>query len=223
MNFNNPNKCRLDRNGQGVINADDFQKMWREAQEKSNVSVPLVKQSDITPNPIQSNPKLSFEAGKLFSRFDRDGDGKLNKKEFEDVMHSFPGMAIHAPSSSNAVLLPTEVVTGRLLTHYDETAGVAIPSSSVDHHRSMGNTVVPLVESYKMRYDKLRSLLTCRLLPRREHILQLRRQLEHSSADVFAARRAIEKETTSDAEQIIERLRGTESMRQSAIKQQVSH
>lgn len=63
--------------------------------------------------------------------------------------------------------LPMEVITGRLLTHYDETACVAIPSSAVDQHRNIGNTVVPLVESYRSRYSRLRTLLTGRLLPRR--------------------------------------------------------
>ena len=206
--------------------------MWRESKEGSSRPSSTLKgnlkssnESTTNNNDTPQNSQLSFEAGKLFSQFDKDGDGKLNKKEFEDVLHNFPDMAKSSPTSSShqqSVMLPTEVVTGRLLTHYDETAGVAIPSSSVEHHRMMGNSVSPLVESYRARYDKLRTLLTGRLLPRREHILQLRRQLENCSSEVTAARRAIEKETMSDAEQIIERLRSTESMRQSAIKQQVS-
>ncbi len=117
---------------------------------------------------------------------------------------------------------PLEVITGRFLTHYDETAGVAIPSSSVEYHKNMGNTVVPLVESYRLRYEKLRTLLTTRLLPRREQVIQLRRQLEDCSTNIAASKKAIEKETIMDAEQIIERLRNAESLRQSAVRQQVS-
>jgi hypothetical protein len=65
-------------------------------------------------------------------------------------------------------------------------------------------------------------LLTSKLLPRRENFLQLRRQLLNASADVEAARVAIEKETIADADRIIERLRAVESSRQSAIHHQVS-
>lgn len=66
-------------------------------------------------------------------------------------------------------------------------------------------------------------MLTSKLLPRRENILQLRRQLTHTSNDVEAARIAIERETRADYENIIERLRNVESMRQSSIKHQVTH
>lgn len=76
---------------------------------------------------------------------------------------------------------PYEISSGRLLTHYDETAGVAIPSSSIEQHRSMGHAIFPLVQSYRERYDQLRVMLTSKLLPRRELLLQLRRQLTHVS------------------------------------------
>ncbi len=51
--------------------------------------------------------------------------------------------------------------------------------------------------------------------------IQVRRQLQGSSVEVAAARKGIERETLSDCEQILDRLRGAESMRQSAIKHQV--
>ena len=51
--------------------------------------------------------------------------------------------------------------------------------------------------------------------------MQLRRQLDVCSIEVEAARKAIEKETLTDTEQILDRLRNIESLRQSAIKQQV--
>lgn len=71
------------------------------------------------------------------------------------------------------------------------------------------------------RYDRLRTLLTSKLLPRRETLLQLRRQLTNTSSDIEAARCAIERETMADAEKIIERLRNVESMKQSSIQHQV--
>ena len=117
--------------------------------------------------------------------------------------------------------IPTEVVTGHVLTHFDETAGVAISRAAIEGHRAMGNTVLPLMESYRNRYDRLRSSITSRLLPRREHLLQLRRQLQNCSDDVTASCKAIERETIADTEQILERLHTAESMRQSAIRHQV--
>ncbi len=172
---------------------------------------------------------MSFEAGQIFAKFDKDGDGRIDKKDFELLLKNFPELlkpdyGISSSATSGGVprtLLPTEVISGRLLTHYDETAGVALPHSSVERHRSLGNTVVPLTESYRSRYDRLRSQLTGRLLPRREHIVQLRRQLQVCSTEVAATRKAIERETVTDTEQILERLRGVEAMRQSAIKHQV--
>lgn len=122
---------------------------------------------------------------------------------------------------SSDVNLPYEVITGQLLTHYDETAGVALPHSSVEQHRTLGNTVIPLVESYKARYERLRTLLTTKLFPKRENLLQLRRQLLNTSTEVAAVRKGIERETMKDAEQIIERLRAVESLRQSSIQLQV--
>jgi hypothetical protein len=65
------------------------------------------------------------------------------------------------------------------------------------------------------------SQLTARLLPKREHLLQIRRQLGNTSAEVAATKQSIERETLLDGEQIIERLRTVESMRQSAIKHQI--
>lgn len=104
----------------------------------------------------------------------------------------------------------------------------------------MGNLVTPLLEAYRTRYDRLRSLLTGihpqirvfflhkviilspgKLLPKREHLLQLRRQLSDISEEVAASRRAIEKETLKDVEGIMERLRSVESLRQSSIHHQV--
>ena len=134
-----------------------------------------------------------------------------------------PGMAAleQKKAGGASAQLPTEVVSGRLLTHFDETAGVAIPRTSVEEHRKMGNTVTPLIESYRARYDRLRALLTSKLLPKREHLIQLRRQLQNTSGEVSAKKNSIEKETISDGEEILERLRTVESMRQSNIKHQM--
>jgi hypothetical protein len=228
---------RFDKLGNGVITADDFRKLWRETKEAQKLKEVHRAVSFTDP------AKTSFEAGQIFSKYDTNRDGKLDKNEFEQLMQRHPeimrnldsyGMNSNdMPVSIPALVkkreipveiersVPTEIITGRLLTHYDETAGVAIPQSSVEQHASMGNTIIPLVDAYKSRYDRLRGLLTARLLPRREHLIQLRRQLENCSAEVSAARKAIERETQTDADQIIARLQSSESMRQSSIKHQV--
>lgn len=174
---------------------------------------------------LSSNPELAlFEAGQIFSKFDVDGDGKLNKNEFTEMMKNNPEFLRRGGSvdeqKSSSENFPGEVISNRLLTHYDETAGVAISRGEVEKHKNLGNTVIPLVQSYKTRYERLRAVLTGKLLPKREHLLQLRRQLQNTSVEVDATRRGIERETLTDTEQILERLRTVESMRQSAIRHQ---
>ena len=120
---------RFDKSGQGVINAEDFRKMWRQTKEGStqksiattNQTLPTITPA-LPPQQVtdQTNSQLSFEAGKLFSQFDKDGDGKLNKKEFESVLHSYPEISKSSSSEDKHILLPTEVVTGtklKLLYH----------------------------------------------------------------------------------------------------------
>ena len=101
---------------------------------------------------LSTNPELAlFEAGQIFSKFDVDGDGKLNKTEFTEMMKKNPELFRRGGSvdeqKSSSENLPGEVISNRLLTHYDETAGVAISRGEVDKHKSLGNTVIPLVQS----------------------------------------------------------------------------
>jgi hypothetical protein len=95
----------------------------------------------------------TFEAGTLFAKYDSDNDGRLDKKDFEAMVQAHPELLTGAnePREIGYKHLPHEIVTGRLLTHYDETAGVAIPRSAVQSHEAMGNSVHPLVEAYTLR------------------------------------------------------------------------
>ena len=228
---------RYDKDKRGVLTAEEFRQLWREGKpgdsssSRASVSMASPKSPDqpIVRSPVNAAPFTSFEAGQIFSKFDVDGDGRINKSDFESILRDHPELLqqyypmanAFTPEAPKEYLLPTEVITGRLLTHYDETAGVALPQSAVEQHQRLGNTVLPLPESYRFRYDKLRSLLTGKLFPRREHLLQLRRQLQNCSTEVEASRKGIERETLSDSEQILERLRSVEAMRQSSIKHQV--
>ena len=233
---------RADTSKTGVITADDFRKLWHDIKTTSGpqgtpaTAPALSSVASLHPSvaPVLKggmDPEaLAFEAGKIFSLFDHDNDGRLDKTDFENLIKSHPELTRKVPgvaameqrkAGGASPQLPTEVVSGRLLTHFDETAGVAIPRTSVEEHRKMGNTVTPLIESYRARYDRLRALLTSKLLPKREHLIQLRRQLQNTSTDVSAKKNSIEKETLSDSEEILDRLRTVESMRQSNIKHQV--
>lgn len=158
-------------------------------------------------------------------------DSKPKESKAEKAAGEEGSEAVSQPAVGNEVQrgglslgpggVPTELISHRVLTHFNETAGVAIGRLEVDQHIGMGHVIKPLTESYKARYEKLRALLTTRLLPKREHLISLRRRLQHISADLDAQRHNIERETRSDAEQIIERLRTVESLRQSSIKSEM--
>lgn len=236
---------KYDKSGAGVLTASEFRQIWREAKDQMNQLSAASGASGITPLSLNNGPTpampaerkisfssqgsaqqpegdIAFEAGKVFSIYDTDKDGRLDKNEFEKLVRNHPELLKGPPPPKKTEgTLPVEVITGRLLTHFDETAGLAIPKQSVEEHKAMGNSVKPLVTAYSARYDHLRHMVTSKLLPRREHLLQLRRQLNHTSSEVTAAKTAIERETKTDMEQILERLRAVESMRQSAITHQV--
>jgi hypothetical protein len=236
---------KYDKSGAGILTADEFRAMYREAKENlqagpvgpSAVGSPLSgaatsnmmngmgapmndAERKLSFSSVSADGHVAFEAGKVFAQFDADRDGKIDKMEFERLVKNHPEL-LRGGTQPTQPQMPVEVVSGRLLTHFDETAGVAIPRTSVEEHRAMGNQVTPLVEAYKARYEKLRMALTSKLFPRREYILQLRRQLTNTSAEVAASRTAIERDTKTDTDQILERLRAVESMRQSSITHQV--
>lgn len=222
------NLCRYDTNKTGTITPEEFRKLYRESI--------LNRDENKNYNQKPINDELSsFEAGSIFAKFDRDGDGKLDKREFESMISQIPYLKPSVITSKvidnehpniqsdkySSSTIPVEILSGSVLTHYDETAGIAIPRSSVPTHESMGHVVHPLIESYQTRFNRLRAILTGKLLPRREHLLQLRRQLLNTSNEIEACRKNIERETIADSDRIIERLRTIESMRQSALHHQV--
>jgi hypothetical protein len=178
---------RFDKQGTGSIAKDEFLQFYKEnrnlMQQRPLQSQPAAPpslpqqmttgfQSTTSSSAAQYPNPSAFEAGQLFSRFDVNRDGKLDKREFEELVKLHPELVsssvpFRANPVDNSHLLPVELVTGRLLTHYDETACVGITTAAVDQHKAMGNVVYSLVESYRNRYDRLRTLLTGRLLPRR--------------------------------------------------------
>lgn len=194
---------KYDKSRSGVVTADDFRQMWKEVKgnvhgpsggggsvhghpplQPSPNSAPLSSSHTHQQPMAASSPTIaSFEAGQIFSQFDQNGDGQLDKREFEQLVRLVPGL-FRGPISQNPVMAEmtaklnasvespanattADVISGRILTHYDETAGIPLPQASVDQHKAMGNLVTPLIDAYKARYDRLRSLLTGNLLPKR--------------------------------------------------------
>ena len=74
---------------------------------------------------------------------------------------------------------------------------------------------------FSSSYARLRTYLTSKLLPRRENLLQIRRQLVNSDNEVDTTRVNIERETLADVDKILERLRNVASLRHSSIQNQV--
>ena len=154
---------RFDPNQTGLLNAEAFRQMWSEAKA-------VLDENNNKNSANEMGQVSAFDAGTIFAKFDSDHDGQLNKQDFEAMLRTNPELfrqLLPALSSSRGGegrgggglysrlgggFLPHEVVSGRLLTHYDETAGIAVSRSAVQSHEAMGNTVVPLVESYNQRY-----------------------------------------------------------------------
>lgn len=164
---------KYDPNHTGMLTANAFREMWKEqlGQIKSS-SLSLPPSNGNRQQYLQQPILSSFDAGSVFAKFDSDQDGKLSKKEFEELILAHPELLSHSNNDLNSntninintqnngkYTLPHEVITGRLLTHYDETAGVAIPKTSILSHEQMGNTVRPLIQAYSERFIFLKILL----------------------------------------------------------------
>jgi hypothetical protein len=80
------------------------------------------------------------------------------------------------------------VQIGPALTHYNETTGVPLPQEAVTGQVSLGHTVVPLHDAYNRRLSRLQALVSSRLMPAREQLLQLRRRLHTCADEVKAAK-----------------------------------
>ncbi|RYG96589.1 hypothetical protein EON65_54180, partial [archaeon] len=186
-------------------------------KEESDVKGELEIKTAAATAPVDPS-MIPFEAGRIFSKYDSDNDGKLSKQEFTHLLAENTHMLSQQANSQYPSGIPKEIVSNRILTHFDETAGVAIPRFEVDSHISMGHVVKPLVEAYTSRYEHLRSTLTNKLYPKREYLLNLKKQLQHTSVELSERRKAIERETLKDTENILERLKGVESLRQSNLE-----
>ncbi|KAG5180093.1 hypothetical protein JKP88DRAFT_264019 [Tribonema minus] len=137
-----------------------------------------------------------------------------------------PNMRWSQPAPAASAAAPSygyPILPGALpLTHYNETAGVPLRKDAVEEQVALGHTVVPLHEAYSRRLARLQALVTSKLLPAREQLLQLRRRLLARGEEVQSAKAAIERETMADAHTILERLRSAEALKMATLEQRMS-
>lgn len=244
------------KHGGGGIDAQDFQKMWR---EKGAAMLP-------PPSVPPVGPEVSFEVGQLFERYNTGRDGRLTRAEFERLVgdqvagryqqqqpfvfppqkspqhevrvpqqqqeaeraDTFAKPLLHSHNIDDQARRPgaydfSGVQVGPPLTHYNETTGVPLPHEAVAPQAALGHTIVPLHEAYNRRLSRLQALVSSRLMPAREQLLQFRRRLMSCSEEVKAAKNSVSRETESDAEAILERLRSAEALKQATLTQRVNH
>jgi hypothetical protein len=138
----------------------------------------------------------------------------------------------------------SNVSVGPPMTHYSETTGVPLPRAAVAGELGLGHTVVPLHEAYNRRLGRLQALMSSRLMPAREQLLQQRRRLlsraeEVSSylpgictrvlcsdmvwagSQIKSAKASIERETMADTNAVLERLRSADALKQATISQYI--
>jgi hypothetical protein len=168
---------RYDRSKTGVVTAEDFKAMWREAKETLKMTAgtmageaPIAGASigggaivgappNLATSKSISDPSVpSFEAGQIFAHFDRNNDGTLDKNEFEALVKQIPGLfsqtthSVDAKSVAPVHTLPVELISGRLLTHYDETVRVPLqPLSLRDKNSELNHTYLLISLSFTHR------------------------------------------------------------------------
>eukprot|EP00903_Cladosiphon_okamuranus_P011998 g11267.t1 len=251
---------RFARNG--GVDAKDFQRMWREREIMSPITgTPFGGRRNSSEGEAAQQrrgqeggrgggggiePEKVFEFGQLFQQFDTDGDGRLDRADFERMLGgmlerlggnhggSRGNAGREAATNSSGVPPapppptppqpppPSPPPVGPSITHYDETTGVPLAWEAVASQQALGHTVVPLGDAYSRRLSRLQSLASSRLMPVRERLLQLRRRFQGRSEEVRAAKAAIERETLADANAIVERLRSVEALKQATLVQGVN-
>jgi hypothetical protein len=79
--------------------------------------------------------------------------------------------------------------------------------------------VTTLKEAHLSRVAKLQEQLALMLLPKRAKLVELRSSLARRVEEVQSARMTIERESVTDCESILERLRAAESVKLASLTQ----
>ena len=240
---------RFDRQRTGALSRDEFQEMWREYAELRRRDGGGAGGAGGAP--ARPADGTTFAAGQLFQRYDSQSRGALSKADFERLMQDLSaapaegaGAVDHggqggrvgfapptAPARRPAAVDPASAAgvgarryraSRETYTHFDETSGVPVPAERVNFHVETGHSVVPLMEAYSKRHARLCGLLTRRLMPRREQLMNVVRRTRSRMEEVRAARQAIERTTMADCETVLERLRSAEALKMATLTAQLS-
>lgn len=102
---------------------------------------------------------------------------------------------------------------------FDETVGLPVTIEGAEAARSKGHKVCPIKDAVAGRLAKVHEQLAVTLLPKRSRLVQLGSKVRSRVDEVRSARQVVERETVSDCEAILERLRAAESVKLAGLNQ----
>ncbi|GLC72611.1 hypothetical protein PLESTF_001270100 [Pleodorina starrii] len=113
---------------------------------------------------------------------------------------------------------------GGLSMLYDETMQEVVLADAVmvKELAKQGHALVPLHDAYRTKLAALQSDVNGALLARREALMQQHARLAARAGEVAAQRAALEREVAVLAEDMVARIRGAESSKQSALGREVA-
>jgi hypothetical protein len=180
---------RYNSSKDGRLTRADFEKMVQEEYTGSPNTATAA--ANVQPSPLFSS--------QLYTQRDNTQQHHQQRQQ-QQQQHKLPAVAgsnqnqqqqqqqqVDGKSAADAYSY-SGVQIGPALTHYNETTGVPLPQEAVTGQVSLGHTVVPLHDAYNRRLSRLQALVSSRLMPAREQLLQLRRRLHTCADEVKAAK-----------------------------------
>ena len=143
---------RYDQDNSGVLNPSEFQKMWSDQNIKKANDPSPPHPTPLSPHPTQVG-RGAFEFGKWFSKFDESKDGRLSKKEFEQLFQEYTQASTLIPRQDEEnkkkrhqggsgeeddlgeIVYGVDRLTGEMITHYNESRGIPLSMSSLHYHK----------------------------------------------------------------------------------------
>ena len=171
--------------------------------------------------------KTDFEVGRLFARFGKSGaNGQITSNEFKEMMHSLAKEGRWQEQRSGGQQRAGNNMRSAS-TSYASTSAAAAAVAPPEHFFNL--PLAPETERIRAEINAHASavnplaatelhMLQMNLLSKKEHLMQQMRFVRARAEEVQSVRRAIERETLADAEAIVHRLRGAESLKLSLLK-----
>jgi hypothetical protein len=182
--------------------------------------------STLNAGAASASNNTDFEVGRLFARFGKRGDGQISSEEFKEMMRTMAAEGTwqrgRGGSANNGLAVPK--ATGHSYAATSAAAAAITPpeqffklpmAPETERIRAELNAHASAVNP--MAATELH-MLQMNLLSKKEHLMQQMRFVRARAEEVQSVRRAIERETLADAEAILHRLRGAESLKLSLLK-----